>query len=135
MILTWPPPTFMSDVTLFTVFGHWRLPLSKYISTGIKLEYISILPKLISNTTLEIILIDKVYKNVYDFYFYIFYLKVILTKRNLITSRREQIPNIMTIDGPKYELVYSIEIGYVFIKDFEVLEYPLSNNKQKSYYY
>ena len=43
------------------------------------------------------------------------YLKVTLTKRYLITSRREQIPNIMTVEGSKYELVYTTEIGYLFM--------------------
>ena len=43
------------------------------------------------------------------------YLKVTLTKRYLITSRREQIPNIMTVEGSKYELVYTTEIGYLYM--------------------
>ena len=46
----------------FVFNNRFIIDLSKYISTGTKLKYISILPKLISNTTLEIILIDKVYK-------------------------------------------------------------------------
>ena len=44
----------------FVFNNRFIIDLNNYISMGTKLKYISILPKLISNTTLEIILIDKV---------------------------------------------------------------------------
>ena len=47
----------------FVYNNRFIIDLSNYISKGIKLKFISILPKLIPNTSLEITLIDKVYKN------------------------------------------------------------------------
>ena len=59
----------------FVFNNRFIIDLSKYISTGTKLKYISILPKLISNTTVEIILIDKVYN------FFIIFISTYFTGR------------------------------------------------------
>ena len=95
----------------FVYNNRFIIDLSKYVMKGTKMRFISILPKFIPNTSLEIVFIDKVYKNwgALDLIF-MFYLKVTLAKRYLLTSRREQIPNIMTIEDTRYELVYSTEI-------------------------
>ena len=44
----------------FVYNNRFIIDLSKYVTKGTKMRYISILPKLIPNTSLEIILIDKV---------------------------------------------------------------------------
>ena len=44
----------------FVFNNRFIIDLSKYITKGTKIRYISILPKLIPTTSLEIVLIDKV---------------------------------------------------------------------------
>ena len=46
----------------FVFNNRFIIDLSNFVPKGTKLRYISILPKLISNSSLEIILIDKVCK-------------------------------------------------------------------------
>ena len=44
----------------FVYNNRFIIDLSKYVVKGTKIRYISILPRLIPNTSLEIVLIDKV---------------------------------------------------------------------------
>ena len=44
----------------FVYNNRFIIDLSKYVVKGTKMRYISILPRLIPNTSLEIVLIDKV---------------------------------------------------------------------------
>ena len=44
----------------FVFNNRFIFDLSKYVKKGMKMSYISILPKLIPNTSLEIVLLDKV---------------------------------------------------------------------------